>query len=224
MNEREIKPTVIKKKTKLYLLNLETCNSSTLWTFSVVQLVLIPSWRLTRLAKRKFFSRRNSLIVPKRITYPALPQYNEFFSRLRNCNRLDKAYSDYQSFVNSGCSSEEPLKKFRVSSILPTGQKNYAYLQQVWQNHDLQSFKHFPRWYNNKDVVPTFQEMKKVIEFYHSKRIDMLKLGCTSPNIANICLHSSTNVKFYPFSEGDKYLLEKIREDMVGGPSIVFTR
>ena len=52
----------------------------------------------------------------------------------------------------------------------------------------------------------------------------MLKLGCTLPNLANICLHKSTDAKFYPFTEGDKDLLEKIREDVVGGPSIVFTR
>ena len=29
---------------------------------------------------------------------------------------------------------------------------------------------------------------------------------------------------FYPFTESDKDFLEKIREDMVGGPSVVFTR
>ena len=52
----------------------------------------------------------------------------------------------------------------------------------------------------------------------------MLKLGFTLPNLANICLHKSTDAKFYPFTEGDKNLLEKIREDVVGGPSIVFTR
>ena len=88
----------------------------------------------------------------------------------------------------------------------------------------MQSFKEFLRWYNNKVVVQTFEEMKKIIEFFKSNRIDMLKLGCTLPNVANICLHSSTNVNFYPFPERDKDLLEKIREDMVGGPSIVFTR
>ena len=52
----------------------------------------------------------------------------------------------------------------------------------------------------------------------------MLNLGCISPNLANICLHKSTDSKFYPFTESDIDLLEKIREDMVGGPSIVFTR
>ena len=37
----------------------------------------------------------------------------------------------------------------------------------------------------------------------------MLKLGCTLPNLANICLHISTDAKIYPFTEGDKDLLEK---------------
>ena len=52
----------------------------------------------------------------------------------------------------------------------------------------------------------------------------MLKLGCTLPNLANIYLHKSTVAKFYPFTEGNKDLLEKNREDVVGGPYIVFTR
>ena len=52
----------------------------------------------------------------------------------------------------------------------------------------------------------------------------MLKLGCTSTYMAKICLHKSTDAKFYPFTEGDKGFLEKIREDVVDGPSIVFTR
>ena len=51
----------------------------------------------------------------------------------------------------------------------------------------------------------------------------MLKLVCTLPNLANICLHKS-NAELYPFAEGDEDLLEKIGEDVVGCPSIVFTR
>ena len=87
----------------------------------------------------------------------------------------------------------------------------------------MSSFKDFLRWYDNKDVVPTLEAMQKMIAFYHDKNIDMLELGCTLPNLANICLHKSTDANFYPFREGDKDLLEKIR-DVVGGPSIVFTR
>ena len=88
----------------------------------------------------------------------------------------------------------------------------------------MSSFKDFLRWYNNKDVVPTLEAMQKMIAFYHEKDIDMLKLRCTLPNLANICLNKSTDGKFYPFTEGDKVVLRKVREDVVGGPSFVVTR
>ena len=88
----------------------------------------------------------------------------------------------------------------------------------------MSSFQDFSSWYNNKDVFPTLEAMQKPIAFYHDKDIDMLKLGFTLPNLANICLHKWTDAKFYPFTEGDKDLLEKIGEVVVGGPSIVFTR
>ena len=106
----------------------------------------------------------------------------------------------------------------------PTGAENYSYLQSAWENNNMQNFSDFLKWYNNKDVVPTLEAMQKLIEIYHNKGMDMLKLGCTLPNLANVCLHKSTDSKFYPLTESDKDLLEKIREDMVGGPSIVLTR
>ena len=54
--------------------------------------------------------------------------------------------------------------------------------------------------------------------------MDMLKLCCILPNLPNICLQKSTHANFYPLTEEDNGLLEKIREDVVGGPSIIFTR
>ena len=50
--------------------------------------------------------------------------------------------------------------------------------------------------------------------------MDILRLGCTLPKLANICLHKSNIAKFYPLLQSDKDLSEKKREDMVGDPSI----
>ena len=85
-------------------------------------------------------------------------------------------------------------------------------------------FKDFFQWYGNKYVVPTLEAMQKMITFYLQKDIDLLKLGCIWPNLAKICLQKSTDVKFYPFRDADKRMLEKVRKDVVGGPSIDFTR
>ena len=86
------------------------------------------------------------------------------------------------------------------------------------------TFRDFVKWYHNKDVVPTLEAMQKMMEFYHNKGIDMLKLGCTLPNLANVCLHESTNHKCFPFVEADKDLHDNVCEDMTGCPSIDFTR
>ena len=66
--------------------------------------------------------------------------------------------------------------------------------------------------------------MQKMIDFYHNKGIDMLKLGCTLPKLSGLCLHKSTTANFQPFTESDWDLLEKNFEDIVGGPSVVLTR
>ena len=59
----------------------------------------------------------------------------------------------------------------------------------------MQYFSGFLKWYNNEGVVPTLEAMQKMIESYHNKGIDMLKLGCTLHNLANICLEKPTGSK-----------------------------
>ena len=161
---------------------------------------------------------------PEKMNNTEFPPYDSFFSVLRNSNPLEKDYNDFQNLVNSGLTTEQAVAELRMDRIPPTGAENYSFLQNVWENNNMQNFSDFLKWYYNKDVVPTLEAMQKMIESYHNKGIDMLKLGCTLPNLANICLHKSTDSKFYPFTESDKDLLEKIPEDIVDGPSIVLTR
>ena len=94
-----------------------------------------------------------------------------------------------------------------MKTVPPTGLDNYNYLQETWNKNGMTVTKDFLKWYNNKDVVPTLEEaMQKMIQFYHNKGRDMLKLGCTLPNLAIICLHKSTIHKFYAFCESNKEL------------------
>ena len=96
--------------------------------------------------------------------------------------------------------------------------KNYQYLTSVWQQDNLCTFNDFLRWYNNNA-----RSYEKMVDFYQNKGIDMLWFGCNLPNLANICLQKSTTAKFYPSTETDKDVLEKIHKDKVGGPSILIT-
>ena len=224
VNEQDIEPTVIKK-----------VNQFVSFKFGDIQLLDIMNFlggatsfdfffKAYKTKKTKGFFPYKWFDCPEKMNNKELPPYSSFFSTLGNNNPLEKVYNYFENLVNSGSTTEQAVAKLPMDRLLPTGAENYSYLQSVWENNNMQYFTDFLKWCNNKDVVPTLGAMQKMIEFDHIKGIDMLKLGCTLPNLAKICLHKSTDSNYYPFRESDKNFLEKIREDMVGGPSIVFTR
>ena len=161
---------------------------------------------------------------PQKMNSSELPSCDAFSSKLRNVNPLGKDYSDYQSLLSSGLKTEEALSNLKLSKPPSSGEENYQYLLDIWNHEHMCTFKDFFTLVKQQRRCPDTQSNAKMLAFYHVKGIDMLKLGCTLPNLANICLHKSTSAKFYPFTETNKELLQKVREDMVGGPSIVFTR
>ena len=103
--------------------------------------------------------------------------YDAFQSNFRSCNSLEAEYMDNVIVLKSGLTTEQAVVKLKLSKLTPTGSENCQYLQQVWKQEQMSSFKEFLRWYNNEDVVPTLEAMEKLIAFYHDKDIDMLKLG-----------------------------------------------
>ena len=57
--------------------------------------------------------------------------------------------------------AEQAVVKLKLSKPPSTGIENYHYLQQIWKQEQMSSFKDFLRGYNNKDVVPTLEVMQK---------------------------------------------------------------
>ena len=149
--------------------------------------------------------------TPNKLDEQQLPSYDDFYSKLKNSNPLYKEADDYQKLFNTGITDEQTLKKLGLKNKPPTGLENYNYLKYIWKQEKMTTFRDFLQWYNNKDVVPTLEAMQKMIEFYHDIGIDMLKLGCTLPNLANICPYNSTDYKLYSFFLSDSDLLETIR-------------
>ena len=225
VNKRDIEPTVIKKANQLISFKIGDIQLLDIMNFlggATRSLDFFLKAYKTSETKRFFLCDRFDQLDKMQNT--EIPPYDAFYSKLRSCNPLEVEYTDYVNLLKSGLTKEQTVVELKLSKAPPTGIENYQYLQQIWKQEQMSSFKDFLRWYNNKDVVPTLEAIQKMMAFYHDKDIDMLKLGCTLPNLANIWLHKSTDAKFYPFTEGDKDLLEKLREDVVGGPSIVFTR
>ena len=224
VNKQDIEPTVIKKANRFISL-----------IFGDIQLLDIMNFLGGATSLDSFLKAYKSSETKGLLPYEwfdhrdkmqktELPPFYAFYSKLHSCNPLEAEYTDYVNLLKSGLSTEQAVIKLKLSKAPPAGIENYHYLQQIWKQEQMSSFKDFLRWYNDKDVVPTLEAMQKRIVFYHDKNIDMLKLGCTLPNLAKICLHKSTDAKINPFSEGDKNFLEKIQEDVVSGLSIVLTR
>ena len=221
INERNMEPTVIKKTNQFVSFKFGDVQLLDIMNFLGEATYLDSFHKAYKRSETKCFP-YEWFDCPKKMNTSELLSYYKFFSKLRNVNPLEKVYSDYQMLLSCGLKTEEALSKRKLSKPLPLGEEHCQYLLDIWNLGNMCTFKHFLRWYN--DVVPTIKALQKMLEFYHRKERNMLKLGCTLPNLANICLHKSTSAKIYPFIERDKDLLQKIREDMVGGPSIVFTR
>ena len=222
INERNIEPTVIKKANQFISFKFADIQLLDIMNFLGGATSLDLFLKAYKTSETKVFFPYEWCDHPDKMQNTELPLYDAFYSKLRSCKPLEAEYADYVNLLKSGLTTEQAVVKLKLSKPPPTGIENHQYLHQIRKQKQMSSFKDFLRWYNNKDVVPTLEAMQKMVAFYHDKDIDMLKLGCTLPNLPNICLHKSTDAKFYPFTEGDKDLLEKIREDVVGGPSIVF--
>ena len=123
---------------------------------------------------------------PQKMNNSEIPPYNAIFSKLRNVDSLEKGYSDSQKILKCGLKTEESLSKMKPFKPLPSGEENYKYLPDIRNHENMCTFKDFLRWYSNKHVVPTIESMQKMLCFYHKKGIDMLKQGCTFPNLASI--------------------------------------
>ena len=219
-----MEPTVIKKANQFVSFKFGDVQLLDIMNFLVGATSLDSFLKAYKTAETKDFFLYEWFDCPQKKRNNELPPYDAFFSKLRNVNPLEKDYSDYQKLLSCELKTEEALSKMKLSKPPPSGEENFQYLLDIWNHENTCTIKDILRSYNNKDVVPTLKAMQKMVAFYHKKGIDMLKLGCTLPNLANICLHKSTSAKFYPFTQTDKDLLQKTREDMVGGPSIVFTR
>ena len=224
ITDRSIQPTVIKK-----------ANQFTSFSFGDIQFLDILNFlggaTSLDLFLKAYQSEETKGFFPyewfdslTKLDCDKLPPYDSFFSKLKNFNPLEKEFSELEKLIQHGKDEKIILKEMGLKEKPLSGKQNYTLLADLWKKEGMKTFRDFLRWYNIKDVVPTLTAMSKMIEFYHNRNIDILKRGCTLPNLANICLHKSTSSKFYPFVDSDKDLHEKVRSEMTGGPSIVFTR
>ena len=107
-----------------------------------------------------------------------------------------------------------------------------------WDREGCETLADFLRYYNRLDVVPLVQAVKTWLKSFHLfgpdrepdeiKGIDVLKNTLGIPSVARELLYKQTakhpDFKGFPlFDEGHKHLFELFQDQIVGGPSIVFS-
>ena len=103
--------------------------------------------------------------------------------------------------------------------------EQYECCQCVWDANNMTSFRDFLVWYNNLDVVPFLEAIEKMSTFWKERSIDMFKDGVSVPGLTMKYLFSNVAVTYFSlFSEKDKDLYYTMKDNNVGGPSIIFNR
>ena len=107
------------------------------------------------------------------------------------------------------------------------GMGRYQELHDIWQQHSMSTFKDFLIYYNNLDVHPFVQAVEKMQQFCFDHHIDLFKVAVSVPGIARRWLFQTAQdakASFGLIDDRDDDLYYTIKQNIVGGPSIIFTR
>ena len=103
---------------------------------------------------------------------------------------------------------------------------DYARCQAVWHDNQMKTMRDFLVWYNNRDVIPFLQAIDKQFAFYQQHNIDMFKDGISVPGLSLLHLFNDlpNDTYFTVFNRTNSDLHELVKDNIVGGPAIIFHR
>ena len=104
--------------------------------------------------------------------------------------------------------------------------EDYARCQAVWRDNGMKTMHDFLVWYNDRDVVPFLDAIDKQFAFFKQQNIDMFKDGVSVPGLTLPYLFNElpSNTFFTVFNQTNSYLQLLVKDNIVGGPAIIFHR
>ena len=105
-----------------------------------------------------------------------------------------------------------------------SGPDNYRSLKKLWKECGMQTVKDFLVHYNLKDIDPFTEAVTNLQKFYFDNNINIFKDTISVPGAARQMLFKSKDAKFTLFDHENEDLYRKVKQNICGGPSIVFTR
>jgi len=117
---------------------------------------------------------------------------------------------------------EEWYSRLKGEYVLTLDQ--WVRCQRLFKEKGMRTFADWLRYYNNLDVAPGLEALEKMRTFYNEKGIDILK---DAVSISGVSLHYLLQGAVERGAElygPGKEEYEMLKEAVVGGPSLVFTR
>ena len=163
----------------------------------------------------------------EKLEYTHLPPIEAFYSSLKRCNILELERTIFDRLCREGLSEEQALQKMGLEEIPKTKEENYEFCKQVWEENQMETVRDWLELYNNGDVRGFVVAVQKLQEFYFMKEIDVFKDSISVPGVARKMIFragKSAGVTFSLFNKKNEDLYYKLKNNIVGGPSIIFNR
>ena len=145
VNERDIEPTIIKKANQFISFKFGDIQLLDTMNFLGGATSLDSFLKAYKTSETKGFFPYEWFDHPDKMYTTELPPLDAFYSKLRTCNPFEAEYTDYVNLLKSGLTTEQAVIKLKLSKPTPTGTENYQYLQQIWKQEQMSSFKDFLR-------------------------------------------------------------------------------
>ena len=100
----------------------------------------------------------------------------------------------------------------------------YVEANKLYNKHNMVNMFEYLKYYNNRDVIPMVEAVNKMFDFYRAKGLDMFKDAISLPGLAYKMLMNCSKANFSLFEEKDKHLYYLLKNNIRGGPSIIFNR
>ena len=191
----------------------------------------------------------NAAVIKRQNTYMCL--YTDKLKFVDICNYLAPGYS-YDKYPKAyGCNLQkghfpyeymDDVRKLDDCVLPPQAafysrlnnegisDADYARCQAVWHDNGMTTLRDFLVWYNNRDVTPFLDAIAKQAGFYKQQNIDMFKDGISVPGLSLLHLFNDlpndlpNDTYFTVFNRTNSDLHELVKDNIVGGPAIIFHR
>jgi hypothetical protein len=135
---------------------------------------------------------------------------------------------DYPELPPFGPAWHSSLKNRSVlDDGMKTPEENFEECQRLWRDLDMKTFRDYLIHYNNMDCGPFVQAVENLQKYYFERHIDIFKVSISVPGLARQMLFEcgrQAGASFSLFDAANEDLYRTVKQNIIGGPSIIFNR